>query len=694
MKTFTKSNTMRGKNLLIAVFAGGLALIGCQRERSNTTGWEYNNPRNGGFQKVPYFDQETGPGLILIEGGTFTMGRAEQDATYEWNNTPRRVTVSSFYLDQFEVTNFNWLEYLYWVRRTYEEYPMIYKNALPDTNCWRTPLAYNEPYVEYYLRHPAYQNYPVVGVSWNQANDFCKWRTDRVNEFILIREGVLTWNPDQSGEPFTTDAYLADQYHPQEEQKLIDLNPKQGWSGKRKDLGQRIVRMEDGILLPRYRLPTEAEWEFAYYGLVGSMTNPEDPGVIENRRTYPWTGHWVRQDNQEFQGDIRANFVRGRGDYMGAAGALNDAADVTAPVDSYWPNDYGLYHMAGNVSEWVMDVYRPLSHEDFDEFRPFRGNVFKTKVLGNDGVIDEKSTQVMYDVYGIKEYLHEFERTRFQRISAQDHQPINTDTSSLTFGGMSMNVKSRNDIDYYNAPPEQVYLSKNKTKDSVELLLLAELNRVVDEAIDAADQQFYMQASEIIQTNIFDGLFDGVDPRFIRTDDLGNEYPLEIIPMLRKGMSDYIVNTPGRLKWRQVTAEENIDRYNYKNSDYRDHVDGDFESSIFYGGHTLESVDRSDKRKNDINSGVRDEALVMYQNDHEEYDLTGNPINQDAQSAWPTTLVSDKSRVYKGGSWRDRAIWIVGANRRFLDEDQSTCTIGFRCAMDRLGSPRGLGRYR
>lgn len=686
-----KPYTMRGNKLVVVMLAAAGFIGSCARERSNATGWEYNNPRNGGFQKVPYYDQETGPGLILVEGGTFTMGRGEQDVTYEWNNTPRRVTVSSFYMDQFEVTNFNWLEYLYWTRRTYAEFPMVYKNALPDTNCWRSPLAFNEPYVEYYLRHPAYQNYPVVGVSWNQANDFCKWRTDRVNEFILIREGVLTMNPDQSGEPFTTDTYMADQYHPGEdkEQKLIDLDPKQGWSGKRADLGQRIVRMEDGILLPRYRLPTEAEWEFAYYGLIGSMTNEADPGVIENRRTYPWTGHWVRQDDEQFQGDIRANFVRGQGDYMGVAGALNDAADITAPVDSYWPNDYGLYHMAGNVSEWVMDVYRPLSHEDFDEFRPFRGNVFTTKVLGNDGAIDEKTNQVIYDVYGIKEYLHEFERVRFQRISAQDHVQGMTERDSLDstglYRGMSMNVKSRNDIDYYNSPPEQVYLSKNKSKDSMELELLKELNRVVDMAIDAANQQFYMEASEIIQTNIFDGLFEGVDPRFIRTDNLGNEYPLEIIPILRKGISDYIVNTPGNLKWRQVTNEENIDRTNYKNSDYRDYIDGDFESSKFFG---------DDQRKSDINSGIRDESLVMYQNDHEAYDLVGNSIRPNDRTGWPTTMVSDKSRVYKGGSWKDRAYWIVGSNRRFLDEDQSSCTIGFRCAMDRLGSPKGLGRYR
>jgi gliding motility-associated lipoprotein GldJ len=688
---------MQGKKILVVLVAS-LMMIGCGRERSNTTGWEYNNPRNGGFQKVPYFDQETGPGLILVEGGTFTMGRSEQDVTYEWNNIPRRVTVSSFYMDQFEVTNFNWLEYLYWTRRTYEEFPMIYHNALPDTNAWRSPLAYNEPYVEYYLRHPAYQNYPVVGVSWNQANDFCKWRTDRVNEFILIREGVLTMNPDQAGEPFTTDTYLANQYHPQpqeeKEQQLIDLDPMQGWSGKRKDLGQRIVRMEDGILLPRYRLPTEAEWEFAYYGLVGAMTNEQDPGVIENRRDYPWTGHWVRYDGQEFQGDIRANFVRGRGDYMGTAGALNDAADVTAPVDSYWPNDYGLYHMAGNVSEWVMDVYRPLSHEDFDEFRPFRGNVFKTKVLGNDGVIDEKTNQVLYDVYGIKEYLHEFERKRYQRISAGDHMPKVSDTASLTIPGMSMNVKSRNDIDYYNNPPEQVYLSKNKKKDSIELELLFELNRVVDQAINAANNQWFMEASEIIQTNIFDGLFDGVDPRFDIQDNLGNTYPLEIISDLRIGMSNYIVNTPGKLKWRQVTAEENIDRRNYKNSDYKDFVDGDFESSIYYGGTTDKAMKRHDVRKDKVNQGIRDESLVMYQNDHEEYDLNGGRIKPNNVTSWPTTLVSDKSRVYKGGSWKDRAYWIVGSNRRFLDEDLSTSTIGFRCAMDRLGSPKGLGRYR
>ena len=79
--------------------------------------------------------------------------------------------------------------------------------------------------------------------------------------------------------------------------------------------------------------------------------------------------------------------------------------------------------------------------------------------------------------------------------------------------------------------------------------------------------------------------------------------------------------------------------------------------------------------------------MSVYQSEFENYDLQGAPIN-DGSSGWPTTLISDKSRVYKGGSWKDRAYWLSPGNRRFLDEDNSTALIGFRCAMDRLGSSR------
>lgn len=657
--------------LILPAIVGGLFLSSCSKENSSATGWDYNNPNNGGFQKVPFVDQETGPGLVMIEGGSFTMGQVENDVMFDWNNRPARVTVSSFYMDQTEVTNFHWLEYLYWIKRAYgDTYPMVFKNALPDTNCWRSPLGFHEKFVEYYLRHPAYRDYPVVGVSWLQASDYCKWRTDRVNEYILIREGILDYNPEQRDEAtFNTEAYYAGQYEEAIKRNVQDLDPSNR-DGKK--LGRRNIRMEDGVLLPRYRLPTEAEWEFAYYGLIGNLI--EGSELITERRVYPWDGHFVRQEDPEVRGAIRANFVRGRGDYMGVAGALNDGADVTAPVESYWPNDYGLYNMAGNVSEWVMDVYRPLSSEDFDEFRPFRGNVYKTKLLNNEGVIDLKNAQVTYDVHGMKEYLNEFERIRFQRVSAKQHDPNDTIIST----GISTQVMSRNPVRKGYAP-DPFYVSHGNVKDSIEISLLRKINEVLDKAIEYKNDKYDTEASALIQDQLFDGIFADE----LRTGPDGEEYAFEIISMLREGFTEYIIETPGKLKYRNVVEEENIGRLNYRKDDYTDYLDGDIESSIYYDNENV---------RNNINEAVKNPNLVMYQNEYEEYGLDGTPMkaNND-RASWPSTLVSDKSRVYKGGSWKDRAYWLVGGNRRYLDEDQSMSTLGFRCAMDRIGSSEGLG---
>lgn len=690
------------KILWIALAA--VAFTGCKYETSSGTGWDYNNRDNGGFQKVPFEEQETGPGLVLIEGGTFTMGRVEQDVTYDWNTIPRRVTVSSFYLDQLEVSNFNYLEYLYWIRRTFTSYPTVYKNALPDTLVWREKLAYMEPYVEYYLRHPAYRDYPVVGVSWLQANDYCKWRTDRVNEFILIREGVLQWYPAQSDDDvFNTDSYLAGQYdNEQVVQKLPDLDPNNAGTGNRgrKSLGERIVRMEDGILLPRYRLPTEAEWEYASYGLIG---NTYDERIVE-RRIYPWNGHWVRNPEDKFQGEILANFVRGRGDYMGVAGKLNDNADVTAPVQSYWPNDYGLYNMAGNVSEWVMDVYRPLSHEDFDEFRPFRGNKFKTKVLNSEGQIEEKGTTPMYDYYGMFEFLYDFRKVREEGtwLTVSDRQRISED--SLIFEIQSYVARA---IEY----------DKNGDDESAS----GELLEVFDNVLTAYDDSF-------------------------------PDYHKEIPGMLRQGLSDYVLHgeqengasLPGSLRWREVTAEENLQRTNYTISDNINYKDGDLESSHYYeargtargtmvGGNYNQQYNQSaEDGTGGVIARINNEKFSYNTDTTFNTDTSGavistpdNPLgiaslkykytngahgfkkfekNVMYQSMWdqentglvgqPTTLVSDRSRVYKGASWRDRAYWMNGGTRRFLDEDKSKATIGFRCAMTRVGSPAGLGTKR
>ena len=360
--------------------ASSCRLFKGKHEQDSKTGWNYNDPDYGGYEVKRVPEQETGPGLVFIEGGTFTMGRVQQDVMSDWNNMPRRVTVESFYMDETEVANVNYKQYLHWTRRTYVSYPEVYRQALPDTLVWRSKLAYNEPLVENYLRHPSYNDYPVVGVSWQQCNDYCTWRTDRVNEMILIREGILEKDPNQKDENnFNTDAYLNGQYEGMVRQNLKSLDPNKE---------ERRVQLEDGILLPYYRLPTEAEWEFAAYGLIG---NSYDERVYE-RKIYPWNGDVLRNHQKKSRGMMYANFKRGRGDMMGVAGALNDAGSTTLPVYMFWPNDYGLYNMAGNVNEWVLDVYRPLSFEDVEDFNPFRGNVFTVLQVDETGAPVEKDS--------------------------------------------------------------------------------------------------------------------------------------------------------------------------------------------------------------------------------------------------------------------------------------------------------------
>jgi len=549
---------IKNRKILTAVMA--VVLVSCSNERSPITGWAYNDPTNGGFEKVPYEEQETGPGLVLIEGGAFTMGRTEQDVTYEWNNIPRKVTVSSFYMDETEVSNFSYLEYLYWTNRVFgPTFPDIYYKALPDTLVWREKLAYNEPYVEYYLRHPAYRDYPVVGVNWLQANDFCAWRTDRVNEFILVREGLLNHTPSPSDQDyFSTEAYLSGKWQGQLTQKLPSFDEQNP---------ERDVRMEDGIFLPKYRLPTEAEWEYAAYGLIGNTIGER----ITDRRIYPWNGHGVRNATDEYIGQIAANFVRGAGDYMGTAGFLNDNADVTAPVYSYWPNDYGLYNMGGNVTEWVMDVYRPSTGQDADEFRPFRGNIFTTQQRDSTTLIGGLGGEILTNVDG------------------PVYQKFNHKVNNPSTHGVS-----------------------------------GETAEVTDSVLTVMSKDPYNNNNAVAD-----------------------------------GKSDI----PGRVQWRQVSnviATDNLDeRRNYKTADYINYMDGDVISSIYYDQGEDAYGDKSDK--------------MMY-----EYAKT--------------SLINDKSRVIKGGSWRDRAYFLNPGTRRYLDQRQANAWLGFRCAMTRVGSPVGLGK--
>ena len=530
--------------LSCAVVAGGFTVTSCKnsgsKDVSRATGWKINS-KEGGFQyNTDFKEQETAPGLVFVEGGTFTKGKVQDDVMHDWNNTPTSQHVQSFYMDETEVTNVMYLEYLDYLKSVYPPenplYTNIYKGALPDTLVWRNRLGFNETMTNNYLRHPAYAEYPVVGVNWVQATQFAEWRTDRVNEVMLEREGYLAKDAKYqaaTGEvagTFSTEAYL----NRPESVYNGQIDSLQG--SKKKDSINTYASRSSGVIMPEYRLPTETEWEYAAQANQGTR----EYNNYRGRKKYPWDGEYTRNGQRVGRGDQLANFKQGKGDYGGIAGWSDDGADITAEVMSYKPNDLGLYDMAGNVAEWVADVYRPIVDDEVSDFNYYRGNIYMKTAIGDDGKVTILRDSVMYDT---------------------------------------------------------------------------------------------LPNGKIVA-----------------------------------------VNLPGEIKMVPVGEEETFLRTNFSSSDNRGYRDGDPSSSRFFDQFADENeVSDSDKMYNSPKNKI-------------EVDSAGNLVREYDESNNRSTLINNEVRVYKGGSWKDRAYWLDPAQRRYLPQYMATDYIGFRCAMSRVGS--------
>lgn len=308
-------------------------------------------------------------GMVYVPSGTLHIGNSDQDLTNTFVQRPKSISIAGFYMDDTEVTNNEYRQFVFWVKdslahdlldhyyedeRTGDQFidwdqeidwedeivedlffqgkdrfagrreinttRFVYEyewydwraaaidrgrsprtsfikrkkiNVYPDTMVWVRDFAYsyNEPMTRNYFWHPAFDDYPVVGVNWHMANAFCYWRTQ-------------LWNTYEAS-------------------------------------------ADEGVYTEDFRLPYEHEWEYAARG--GHDIAP-----------FPWGGYYTRNS----KGCLLANFKPGRGNYP------EDGGLYTVKADAYFPNDYGLYNMSGNVAEWTSSAYYENAYSFIHDLNP------------------------------------------------------------------------------------------------------------------------------------------------------------------------------------------------------------------------------------------------------------------------------------------------------------------------------------
>lgn len=325
--------------------------------------------------KTPY-------GMVLIPGGTFIMGQSDEDIGHSYNAQNRQVTIAPFYMDDTEISNNEYRQFVYWVRDSILLYNYVSDQQYFVTGPngerhidWKqvnsnSPWRSSDPAVQQQLSNMFYQGEDRIfgrneldvrllkyHYEWYDLrsaiaarNDNSKTRSDFIlRDTMLIYPDTTVWMADFS---YAQNDAMVESYfsHPSfDEYPVVGVTWRQAqaFNTWRTLLFNNVAAANKRELRSIYQLPSEAQWEYAARG-----------GRINS--TYPWGGPSARNA----RGCLMANFKPGRGNY------IDDGAAYTAPVYSYWPNDFGLYNMAGNVAEWTQSSYEESSYNMVHDMNP------------------------------------------------------------------------------------------------------------------------------------------------------------------------------------------------------------------------------------------------------------------------------------------------------------------------------------